>query len=85
MPAAADAWLTALEKYGTMIFEQVVTPALDLAENGFPLSAYLISYLANAAETDQEGSLSIWDSTVANQQKWDKSGPERITAMESRR
>jgi gamma-glutamyltranspeptidase/glutathione hydrolase len=63
VPAAADAWLTALEKYGTMTFEQVVTPALDLAENGFPLSAYLINYLGNAAETDQEGSLSIWDST----------------------
>ena len=35
-PAAADAWLTALERYGTMSFEQVVAPALDLAENGFP-------------------------------------------------
>ena len=35
-PAAADAWLTALEQYGTLSFEQVVAPALDLAENGFP-------------------------------------------------
>ena len=62
VPAAADAWLTALEKYGTMTFEQVVTPALDLAENGFPLSAYLRNYLSNAAET-KDGSLSTWDST----------------------
>lgn len=37
-PAAPDAWLTALEKFGTMTFEQVVTPALELAENGFPMS-----------------------------------------------
>ena len=36
-PSAADGWLTALRLYGTMTFEQVVTPALELAENGFPI------------------------------------------------
>ncbi len=36
VPSAADAWLTALEHHGTMTFEQVVAPALELAENGFP-------------------------------------------------
>ena len=36
-PSAADAWLTALKLYGTMTFEQVVTPALELAEHGFPV------------------------------------------------
>ena len=36
-PAAADAWLTALKLYGTMSFEQVATPALELAEGGFPI------------------------------------------------
>ena len=30
-PAAPDAWLTTLSRYGTMTFEQVVTPALELA------------------------------------------------------
>ena len=34
--AAPDAWLTALERYGTMTFEQVVAPAVELAEKGFP-------------------------------------------------
>ena len=34
-PAAADAWLTALRLYGTMSFEQVVTPALEIADQGF--------------------------------------------------
>ena len=38
IPAACDAWLTALEHYGTMTFEQVVAPSIDLAENGFPIS-----------------------------------------------
>ena len=36
-PAAADAWLAALQGYGTMTFEQVVAPALELAEGGFPI------------------------------------------------
>lgn len=36
-PAAADAWLTALARYGTMTFEEVIQPALDLAENGLPI------------------------------------------------
>ncbi len=62
MPAAADAWLTALEKYGTMTFESVVNPALELAENGFPVSAYLHEGL-QTTEEDHEGGVSKWPST----------------------
>ena len=62
MPAAADAWLTALEKYGTMTFEHVVTPALELAENGFPVSAYLHDGL-QTTEEDHEGGVAMWPST----------------------
>jgi gamma-glutamyltranspeptidase/glutathione hydrolase len=36
-PAAADAWLSALARWGTMSFEQVVAPALELAGNGRPV------------------------------------------------
>ena len=64
VPSAADAWLTALERYGTMSFEQVVAPALELAEKGFPLSAYVQSSLDRSEETG-EGSLSAWPSTAA--------------------
>ena len=45
-PSAADAWLTALEVYGTMSFEQAVTPALQLAEYGFPVPHLLSQYIA---------------------------------------
>ena len=38
VPAACDAWLTALERFGTMSLEQVVEPALELAEEGCPVS-----------------------------------------------
>ena len=36
-PASPDAWLTALARFGTMTFEQVIQPALDLVENGHPV------------------------------------------------
>ena len=38
VPSACDAWLTALEHYGTMSFEHVVGPSLELADKGFPAS-----------------------------------------------
>ncbi|MEG3594400.1 MAG: gamma-glutamyltransferase family protein [Chloroflexota bacterium] len=44
-PAAADAWLTAIELYGTMSFEQVVRPALELAREGFPVTPLLSRYI----------------------------------------
>ena len=37
VPGAVHAALTVLEKWGTMSFEEVVTPAIDYAEKGFPL------------------------------------------------
>ena len=63
-PSAADAWLTALERYGTMSFDQVVTPALELAEAGFPISAVTQRFLGRSQET-LEGDLSAWESTRA--------------------
>ena len=62
VPAAPDAWLTAIAQYGTMTFEQVVTPALELAENGFPVSAYLCEGL-QSNEDDPEGGAAMWPST----------------------
>ena len=69
-PAAADAWLTALERYGTMTFEQVVTPALELAQDGFPLSANVqasllaLKPLSNLGDAN-EGGLPSWPSNRA--------------------
>ena len=37
VPGAVHAALTVLEKWGTMSFEDVVTPAIDYAEKGFPI------------------------------------------------
>ena len=38
VPGAVDGWVTLLDKYGTMSLEQVLEPAIDYAENGFPVS-----------------------------------------------
>jgi len=38
VPGVVDAWYILLDRWGTMSFEQVLQPAIDLAENGFPLS-----------------------------------------------
>ena len=38
IPGVVDAWYILLDLWGTMTFEQVLQPAIDLAENGFPLS-----------------------------------------------
>ena len=37
LPGVVDAWYVLLDRWGTMSFEQVLQPAVDLAENGFPL------------------------------------------------
>jgi len=46
IPGVVDAWYTLLDRWGTMSFEQVLQPAIDLAENGFPLSERGASYIA---------------------------------------
>ena len=48
LPGAVDAWYTLLDRWGTMSFAQVLQPAIDLAENGFPLSEYGASYIAES-------------------------------------
>ena len=60
-PAAVDGWLTALKLYGTMTFEQVVTPALELAQQGFPIPATLHRALARLLD---QGHVAQWPSTL---------------------
>ncbi len=37
MPAVIDAWYVMLDRWGTMSFAEVLAPAIDVAENGFPM------------------------------------------------
>lgn len=38
VPGVVDAWYTMLDRWGTMSFAQVLAPAIEIAEHGFPLS-----------------------------------------------
>ncbi len=48
IPGVVDAWSILLDRWGTMSFERVLQPAIDLAENGFPLSERGASYIAES-------------------------------------
>ncbi len=50
VPASPDSWCVALERWGTMSFAQVVTPALECAAQGFPLSLFSAYQIRNNAE-----------------------------------
>jgi gamma-glutamyltranspeptidase/glutathione hydrolase len=41
VPAAPDAWITALERFGTLGFAEVAQPAIELARDGFPLGPFV--------------------------------------------
>jgi gamma-glutamyltranspeptidase/glutathione hydrolase len=46
VPGVVDAWYILLERWGTMSFAQVLAPAIEMAENGFPLSERLANTIA---------------------------------------
>jgi len=50
VPAAPDAWCTALERWGTMSFADAITPALEHAERGFPVSAFSAYQMGSNAD-----------------------------------
>ena len=43
VPGAVDGWATLLERYGTMSLGQVLGPAIEYAESGFPVSEIFAS------------------------------------------
>lgn len=51
VPAAIDAWVVALQRAGRLSFEQVATPAIELAEGGYIVDRFLAANLAAEAET----------------------------------
>lgn len=57
-PAAIDAWLTALARYGTMTFADVAGDAISLAEDGFAMHHFMYEHIKSA-----EGDYYRWEST----------------------
>jgi len=48
VPGMVDAWYILLDRWGTMSFAQVLAPAIEMAENGFPLSDRLASAIRSS-------------------------------------
>jgi gamma-glutamyltranspeptidase/glutathione hydrolase len=47
VPAPVGTWALALARFGTMGFSEVLQPAIELAENGFPIHEQLQQTLNN--------------------------------------
>jgi gamma-glutamyltranspeptidase / glutathione hydrolase len=47
VPATLDTWALALARFGTLSFAQVLQPAIELAEDGFPIYEGLHTHLKN--------------------------------------
>lgn len=50
VPAAPDAWCTALARWGTMSFAEVAAAAIEYAERGFPVSEFSAHQMAANAD-----------------------------------
>src|SRR5438477_4205894 len=60
VPAAPDAWITALQRYGTMSFGEVAEAAIRLAREGFPMYPLMAASLKRHEERHR-----MWPSTAA--------------------
>jgi gamma-glutamyltranspeptidase / glutathione hydrolase len=60
VPAAPDAWITALKCWGTMSFGEVAAAAIRLARDGFPMYPLMAASLERHAETHR-----AWPSSAA--------------------
>jgi gamma-glutamyltranspeptidase/glutathione hydrolase len=60
VPAAPDAWITALRRYGTMSFGEVAVAAMRLARDGFPMYPLMADSLKRHAERHAQ-----WPSSAA--------------------
>src|SRR5579872_2609108 len=60
VPAAPDAWITALRRYGTMGFGDVAAAAIRIARDGFPMYPLMAASLERQAERH-----AMWPSSAA--------------------
>ncbi|MSP67194.1 MAG: gamma-glutamyltransferase family protein [Alphaproteobacteria bacterium] len=60
VPAAPDAWITALERYGTLSFGDVAAAAIRCARDGFPMYPLMARFIAEEQESYRR-----WDANAA--------------------
>jgi len=78
-PGAADAWFTALARYGTMRFGDVVAPTIELAERGFPMYAIWPQQCRRPQKTYRRypGNAAVFLPN-AGRQRWERCSTRRI-------
>ena len=65
VPGAVDGWLSLHERYGRLPLHEVLAPAIELAEEGFPaslmlaLASHLVHALPGAGELCPDGPLAV--------------------------
>jgi gamma-glutamyltranspeptidase / glutathione hydrolase len=59
MPAAPDAWITALARYGTMRFGEVAAAAIRFARDGFPMYPLMLEHIV-----EHEAAYRRWPSSA---------------------
>jgi gamma-glutamyltranspeptidase/glutathione hydrolase len=59
VPGAPDAWITALERFGTLGFAEVAQPAIECARDGFPLGPFVARIIA-----DNEAAYRRWPTSA---------------------
>ena len=62
LPSALDAWMTALERHGTMTFAEVAAPAISLAEDGFAMHDVMTDVMGTPGSLD---AMRSWPTTRA--------------------
>jgi gamma-glutamyltranspeptidase/glutathione hydrolase len=50
VPGVVDAWYLLLDHWGTMTFAQVLQPAIDMAENGFPIGERMAGAISGSTK-----------------------------------
>ena len=61
VPAAPDAWMTALERFGTLTLGQVLEPSIQFAEKGFPATE---SYRYMVGKPESQDFIARWPATA---------------------
>ncbi len=64
VPGTVDAWYLLLDRWGTMSFAQVLEQAIDVAENGFPLSRGLARSMASPKLAKYPTSRKVYQAAV---------------------
>ena len=60
VPGVVDVWFAMLDRWGTMTFAQVLQPAIDVAEQGFPLTPGLARSMGSAKLKKYPSSVKVY-------------------------